>query len=105
MARMKMSRLNRASQFLPFDALKGLQEALRLKEYENEKVVKGELTTQKAKEISTVILDLKKRDVVMVKFYSNKDQHYHLVTGEIYLYLTEGYIDLYFEKTKKLEYF
>ena len=30
------SRADRAKQFLPFDALKGLQEALREKEIENE---------------------------------------------------------------------
>lgn len=32
----KMERLNRAKQFMPFDALKGFQEALREKERETE---------------------------------------------------------------------
>ena len=32
-----MSRQDRAKQFAPFDALKGLQDALRKKEEENEK--------------------------------------------------------------------
>ena len=76
MEKYKMSRLSRASQFLPFDALKGLQEALRLKEYENERVVKGELTLDKAKESTQEFLKIKKRDVVKVTFYS-KDNHYH----------------------------
>lgn len=34
---MAISRLDRAKQFMPFDALKGLQEALRSKEIEYEK--------------------------------------------------------------------
>ena len=33
---MAISRLDRAKQFMPFDALKGLQEALRSKEIEYE---------------------------------------------------------------------
>ena len=95
-----MSRLSRASQFLPFDALKGLQEALRLKEYENERVVKGELTLDKAKEITQEFLKIKKRDVVKVTFYS-KDNHYHTLVGNIFLYIELGYIDLYFDNKKE----
>ena len=35
-----MSPKDRAKQFAPFDALKGLGDALRIKEYENERVQK-----------------------------------------------------------------
>ena len=36
MVRSKMPRVDRAKQFAPFDALKGLQDALRVKEFEHE---------------------------------------------------------------------
>ena len=101
MEKYKMSRLSRASQFLPFDALKGLQEALRIKEYENEKVLKGELTTEKAKEITQEFLKIKKRDRVKITFYDKKDNHYHTMVGKIFLYLVEGFVDLYCENNKK----
>ena len=47
-----MSRQERAKQFAPFDALKGLHDALRLKEYEHERVQKGDMPEEKAEAIS-----------------------------------------------------
>lgn len=38
MERVKMPRSKRSAQFAPFDALKGLQEALKLKEYEHARI-------------------------------------------------------------------
>ena len=51
MDRYKMPRAQRAKQFAPFDALKGLKDAIKLKEYEHEKKLKGELSEEKIVEI------------------------------------------------------
>ena len=71
--RMKMNRSDRAKQFAPFDALKGLQDALRMKEYEHERFQMGGLTEEKIAEISSILLSLKKGDFVEVKFFENGD--------------------------------
>ena len=67
--RTKMSRGNRAKQFGAFDALKGLQDALRLKEYEHERIVKGDIQEEKAREISDTLMSFKKGQVVYVTFF------------------------------------
>ena len=46
-----MPRIERAAQFAPFDALKGLHEALRAKEAELEKTDTQAVTEDRAKEI------------------------------------------------------
>lgn len=74
MARTKMSRQDRAKQFAPFDALKGLHEALRMKEYQHERVQKGDLGEEKIEEISEILLALEKNDVVDVRYFV--DGHY-----------------------------
>ena len=56
-----MPRSERAKQFMPFDTLKGLKNALRMKEYEHERVSKGELSEEKATEISKKLLNLNKK--------------------------------------------
>lgn len=71
MDREKMSRENRAKQFAPFDALKGLHDALRLKEYEHEKSQKGDLTEEQIEQISGVLLSLKKNDIVEVTYFDD----------------------------------
>ena len=76
-----MNREERAKQFAPFDALKGLHDTLRMKEYEHEKVAQGEISEEKAREISNVILSLKKYDNVELTYYS--DGHYHTYSGQI----------------------
>ena len=64
-----MSRQMRAKQFAPFDALKGLQNALRIKEYEHERVQKGDIQEEKAKEISDTLIQLEKKDVGIVTYF------------------------------------
>ncbi len=66
-----MSREMRAKQFAPFDALKGLQEALRLKEYENERVEKGEVTQEKAFEFSQILINYEKTNILSVTYFFN----------------------------------
>lgn len=69
MVRVNMPKSNRAKQFAPFDALKGLQESLRLKEYEHERKIKCDIMEEKATEISATLSQLKRGDMVKVKYY------------------------------------
>ena len=69
-----MNREDRAKQFMPFDALKGLSDALRLKEYEHDRVLKSDLSEEKIMEISGVLASIKKNDLVEINFF--KDGHY-----------------------------
>ena len=71
MDREKMSRENRAKQFAPFDALKGLHDALKLKEYEHEKMQKGDLTEDEIAQISAVLLSLNKVDNVEITYFDD----------------------------------
>ena len=80
MERVKMSQTDRAKQFMPFDALKGLQNALRMKEYQHERQEKGDLTEEAIDKMSKILLSLKKEDTVKVKYY--EDGHYKEITGK-----------------------
>ncbi len=66
-----MDRAQRAKQFAPFDALKGLHEALRIKEFEHESLIKGDISEEQALKISNVMLELEKGDNVRVKYLIN----------------------------------
>lgn len=78
--RTKMPRGDRARQFAPFDALKGLQEALRLKEYEHERIQKGDIPEEKIEEISKVLSELEKNDQVEITFFY--DGYYRTLVGK-----------------------
>lgn len=71
MSREKMPLSDRARQFLPFDALKGLQDALRLKEYEHERIEKGDLSIDMIDKISDTLFNLKNNDMVNLEYYSD----------------------------------
>lgn len=71
MERVKMSRQDRAKQFAPFDALKGLHLALKMKEFEHERVQKGDLSEEKILDISNILQSLKKNDKVRVTYFEN----------------------------------
>ena len=90
MVRSKMPQMDRAKQFASFDALKGLQDALRMKEWEHEKVTKGAVQEEKAREISEILLNLKKGDVVTATFYDKG--FYCSATGTAKLDLTANVI-------------
>ena len=70
---------DRAKQFMPFDALKGLQEALRIKEFEHERLQKGDLSEEKTEEICQAMKNLKKGDYALVTYF--KDGHYLSIKG------------------------
>ena len=75
-----MPRGDRARQFAPFDALKGLQQALRLKEYEHDRIEKGDITEEQIEEISKTLNDLGKGDSVEVTFFC--DGYYRTLKGK-----------------------
>ncbi len=66
---MVVNRIARAKQFLPFDALKGLQEALREKEIEYEE--KKELSEETLAELNNVFNKIEKGSFVKIRYYRN----------------------------------
>ncbi len=66
---MVVNKVARAKQFLPFDALKGLQEALREKEIEYEE--KRELAEDTLNELNNKFNQIENGSYVTIKFYKN----------------------------------
>ncbi len=66
-----MPRGDRAKQFMPFDALKGLKQALREKEIEHESGTFPELSDDEIKQISETLLRLCSEDEVKLSYYEN----------------------------------
>ena len=71
MARTKMSREERAKQFMPFAALKGYPEALQKKE----KIVvpKVELSEDYQEELNRILLQVKVNDMITVTYFQKDD--------------------------------
>lgn len=76
-----MRREDRAKQFLPFDAMKGLYEALRKQEELFERVERVELGEEDAEAISAVLSRISRGDSVKVTFY--KDGRYLTLSGTL----------------------
>lgn len=74
-----LSRIERAKQFLPFDALKGLHIALHEKEVEH--VDKFELSQEQRDEISEKLQLLGNGEIVVIKYYMN--YNYNEVKGKV----------------------
>ena len=66
-----MPRSERAKQFEPFDALKGLQKALRLKEYEHDRMVRGDIDDETIDKISKQLQKIKKNDSIYIKYFED----------------------------------
>ena len=81
---------DRAKQFMPFDALRGLQDALRLKEYKHERIEMGDLSEETIQEISNTLSSLKKYDSVEIKIYD--DGHIKTYSGKVVLKFEENKI-------------
>lgn len=73
--------LNRAAQFLPFDALKGLLEELQNRIERRSRVDKIELSDESKDAISNVLCRVKKGTEIRVKYYKNG--HYLIVEGMV----------------------
>ena len=87
-----MPRSERAKQFAPFDALKGLHRALRLKEFEHERIEKGNLSDEKIGKISEVLNNLKFKDKVKVVYF--EDGHYFSESGQVKIDYAEQKIEI-----------
>lgn len=73
----KMSRSDRAKQFMPFAALRGYEQMVK-----NCKVIpceKKELTEEQAQNLSDKVSKIKKGDIVKVQYY--KDNGYTFIEG------------------------
>ena len=66
-----MTRENRAKQFMPFDAMKGLAEALRDREERHSRVPKHDISEEKRDQISEILLRVDKGSKVFLECYSN----------------------------------
>ena len=74
-----MNNLERAKQFLPFDAVKGLQEALREKEIEHEERI--DLAEEALENLEEEFNKIEIGRKVKIKFY--KDGKYVVVEGNV----------------------
>lgn len=68
---MQNNKLDRAKQFLPFDALKGLKDAL--KEKERKKYYKKLLSPDQYDELNRTICHIAKGDMVKVVYYDHDE--------------------------------
>lgn len=66
-----MTQQERAKLFMPFDAMKGLKEALRKREEKHLRVQKIELSEESLEELSSTLLRLEVGTDVMIKYYCN----------------------------------
>ncbi|MBE5813013.1 MAG: YolD-like family protein [Clostridiales bacterium] len=101
-----MGNVDRARQFMPFDALKGLQEALREKEKEIED--KKELSEESYSQIDRILRKLNAEDDVNIKFY--KDKKYIEVYGKVtkinklnQMLIINNHTNIYFDDIIKIE--
>lgn len=96
-----MNREERAKQFIPFDALKGLQEELRIREERRTRVEKRELDDGVIEQISAVLSRIRVGSRVRVKFFFHG--HYPSIEGDVSeissigRYLTFGDERIYFD--------
>ena len=102
-----MNRAKRAAQFAPFDALKGLQEALREKEEKYSRVQRKELSAEKSEELSNKLFKVNKGMSVKVTFYYSG--HYITLDGivtdksEVFKYLIINSNKIHFDDLFELE--
>ena len=78
-----MSLNDRARQFLPFDSLKGLRDAIKIKEYEHERISKGDLSEDTINKISDHLMNYEKTTKYEIKYFI--DGRYETVKGNMKL--------------------
>ena len=71
----------RAKQFMPFDALRGLKEAIAAKEKIS--IPKKELAEDMVREINNILIDLRKGQNVTVVYYNDYEEEYLQLTGQV----------------------
>lgn len=90
-----MNRIDRAKQFLPFDALKGLREELEKREKEYAKCEKRELSEYEAEKLNEKI---KKINDCFVKIKYYKNGEYVTVSGTVKVNYSYRYLFVNEEK-------
>ena len=101
-----MTQRERAKQFMPFDAMKGLKEALREREERHLREEKRELSEEAAERLSAQINRVTKGALVKVQYY--KAFHEMTLQGKVtnidfvYRYLVIGEERIYFDDLYKL---
>ena len=96
-----MNRQDRAKQFMPFDALKGLQEELRKREERRSRVEKKVLSEEREEKLSSELLKVRKGARIRLIFYSNG--HYLDLEGDVvevnytYHYIKMGNEKIFFD--------
>ncbi len=102
-----MNKVDRAAQFQPFDALKGLQEELRAREERRTRVAKKELSEEQIEMISTALAKIYKKSKVEITFY--RAGHYYNLQGvvggksDIYKYLLIGQEKIFYDDIYELK--
>lgn len=81
-----MPRIERAKQFAPFNALKGLQKALREKEFEHDKIAKKEISEEYKILISQELKEINKNSIVEIMYYNNG--YYNVLKGKVIVDIT-----------------
>jgi hypothetical protein len=76
-----MPRSQRAKQFAPFAALKGLEEALA--EKEKLRVKKRELSEERKSEINDILKKIHRGVIVTAVYYGHIEQEYLQITGRV----------------------
>lgn len=76
-----MNNVDRAKQFLPFDALKGLHEELEAREEKMSRVSHHTLTEERMEELSAVLSHICKGSEVQMTFY--RAGHYYDLRGTV----------------------
>ena len=79
--RVPMPASRRAKQFMPFDALRGLKEAIAAKEKIS--IPKKELAEDMVREINSILIDLRKGQNVTVVYYNDYEEEYLQLTGTV----------------------
>ena len=96
-----MNRQDRAKQFMPFDALKGLQEELRKREERRSRVEKKVLSEEREEKLSSELLKVRKGARIRLIFYNNG--HYLDLEGDVvevnytYNYIKTGNEKIFFD--------
>ena len=85
-----MEREKRAKQFAPFDALTGLKDAIRLKEYEHDAKMKKDLSDDIIEKISNNMKLVDKKTIVKIKYFDNGHEIEYV--GNIKLNIIDLYI-------------
>ncbi len=76
-----MTRGERAKQFMPFDAMKGLQEALRKREERHSRVEKRELSEEAGARLTAALQCTAVGQAVRVRYY--KEFHEYTLCGRV----------------------